>query len=157
MDQIELDTLITELKENEFKQIGEYTRIYPDSPDSSVDGIYAININHSVYIHDGGLASMSFEVYAIDQDMIEGELHDTWHGDDHGKFWIHETESEARFWDNVRMYLNKFQSLESFIKYVRDVFGFDRVKHLWKNAYHMIKDDLPDGEDFESFCESMNL
>jgi hypothetical protein len=155
MDETELDNLIADLKEDEFKEIGEYTRIYPDAPDCTVNGIFAININHTVYIHDGGFASLSFDVYAIDQDMIEGELHDTCHGDDHGKFWIHETESEERFWEKVRAYLNKFQSLESFLKYVENVYGFEKVKHLWKNAYHMIKDDLPDGDDFESFCESM--
>jgi len=158
MDQIELDNLIADLKEDEFKQIGEYTRIYPDAPDCSVDGIYAINIKHRVYVHDGSFAGMTFDVFAIDQYLDEeGEIHDSWLDSDHVSFWINDSESEESFWKQVREYLDKSKDLAGFVRYVESAFGFEKTKHLWVNAYHMVKDDLPDGEDFESFCNSLNI
>jgi len=64
-------------------------------------------------------------------------------------------EDEKALWFFVKDFLSKHPNLESLSREVYNKFGFLRPKEasLLFTHYNLLKDDLPDGTDFEDFLD----
>lgn len=134
--------------------LGKYSRIYPDSPKDTSEGIYTIiadfryhfekNGDERKYIPAGG----NFNIVA--REDWDGYYHDLY--DDHHRFYESFSKNEDLM-NHIRKFLSKFGSESDLLKHVSSAFGFDLLKAKFE-CFEVIRDELPDGISFEDFAES---
>ena len=132
--------VVKDLEANSFFNFGDYERCFPDNPKSSTKGFFQMEINHRL---DN---SFVFQIEAVEGNyrMNTNYLH-----------YYDVFEDEKALWFHVKAFLSRHNDLESLSQEVYRQFGFLHPKEgsLLFTHYNLLKDDLPDGQDFEDFLE----
>lgn len=174
MNEEELNKIMKELKENDEFVLGSYERIYPDCPNESVKGEYKLvislygcweyelpegwddqpekirNEEFKKWKNSWRFASGKLEIIGVegnyDLDIPNSPI-----------FLYENYSSEYKtfedFWKLVEKELKSFKSIQELTNKTIKAFGFDLTKTKYE-AYNLIKEELPDGMNFESFNES---
>ena len=132
--------IIKDLKINSFFNFGDYKRCYPDNPQSTTKGFFQMEIEQR---HDN---TFVFQIEAVEGDfrMNTNYLH-----------YYDVFEDEKALWFHVKNFFSKHTNLESLSREVYKKFGFlhpEEASMLFTH-YNLLKDDLPDGQDFEEFLD----
>lgn len=134
--------VIDDLKTNSFFNFGDYQRCYPDNPRSATKGFFQMEIDQR---HDN---TFVFQIEAVEGDfrMNTNYLH-----------YYDIFEDEKALWFHIKNFLSKHNDLESLLQEVYRKFGFLHPKEgsLLFTHYNLLKDDLPDGTDFEDFLDEL--
>ena len=132
--------IIKDLKTNFFFNFGDYKRCYPDNPKSITKGYFQMEID---YRHDN---TYLFKIEAVEGNfrMNTNYLH-----------YYDIFEDEKALWFHIKDFFSKHDNLESLSQAVYKKFGFMSPKEasFLFTHYNLLKDDLPDGQDFEDFLE----
>ena len=131
--------IIKNLKTDSFFDFGNYERCYPDNPESITKGFFQMEIlqrNNS---------------YVFQIEAVEGNFRMNTNYLSYYEIF----EDEKALWFHVKAFFSKHNDLESLSQKVYRKFGFLDPKEgsLLFNHYTLLKDDLPDGQDFEDFLE----
>lgn len=129
-----------DLKANSFFNFGNYERCYPDNPRSTTKGFFQMEI---IQQRDNRFV---FQIEAV-----EGDFRNNANYLDYYEIF----ETEEALWFYVEEFFSKYSDMESLSQAVYRKFGFLRRREgaLLFTQYNLLKDDLPDGQDFEDFLE----
>lgn len=140
--------VMKDLEANSFFNFGSYKRCYPDNPRSTTKGFFQMEIKQQ---YDN---KFLFQIEAV-----EGKFRNNTNYLDY--YEIFETEEALRFY--IKQFFSEYSDMELLSQAVYKRFGFMQPKEgaLLLTQYSLLKEDLPDGDDFEDFLESfksfMNL
>ena len=134
--------VVKDLKTNSFFNFGHYERCYPDNPRSTTKGFFQMEIE---YRHDN--------TYLFKIEAVEGKIRNNTNYLNYYDIF----EDEKALWFHIKSFFSNFNDLESLSQKVYRKFGFLDPKEgsLLFNHYSLLKDDLPDGTDFEDFLEEL--
>lgn len=154
--------IVKELKTNFFFDFGHYKRCYPDNPKSTIKGFFQMEIDNR---HDN---TFLFKIEAVEGDlrMNTNYLNYYYIFEDEKALWFFRMntnylhyynifEEEKALWFHIKNFLSKHTNLESLSREVYKKFGFLRPREasLLFTHYNLLKDDLPDGTEFEDFLD----
>lgn len=151
MNRDERRTIMKSLYNNLFFSLGEYSRIFPDAPDCTTKGEFQLQIDLRVWLDTGAFSYATFDIRAVE---VVTKTYTQELDCEKYSFWIKETHSQKAFWDQIRAFLDKFDSKEALYKFVTSKFGFNQQKALL-STFHMLESELPDGTSFEDFLEGV--
>lgn len=134
--------VIKELKVKSKFIFGPYERCYPDVPQSTTKGYFQMKIEQR---HE---SKFVFQI-----ESVEGNFRS--HSNNLDYYEVFKTEKEL--WIYVKKFFSKYSNVESLSQAVYRKFRFLRPKEgaMLLTQYNLLKDDLPDGQDFEDFLEEL--
>lgn len=128
------------LKANSFFNFGRYARCYPDNPRSTTKGFFQMEIK-----------PQRNDRFVFQIEAVEGNHRKNTNYLDYYEIF----ETEEALWFYIERFFSKYSDMKSLSQAVYRKFGFLHPKEgaLLFAQYSFLKDDLPDGDDFEDFLE----